>query len=91
MCVNKEVLVEKFLLVKESLWLYILSFMVPFVARMYCLTGLLVFQWLCTLCFSVGTFLGVTCFFIPTVLLFVGMCGAVYGFDLFVVAFYDLR
>ena len=31
------------------------------------------------------------CFFIPTVPLFVGVCGAVDGFDLFVVALYDLR
>ena len=57
MCVDNEVLVEQFMLVKESLCLYILYFMVPSVAPMYYLTELLVLHWLCTLRFSVGSFL----------------------------------
>ena len=92
MFVYKEVLVESFLLVKESLWLYILCFKVPSVAPMYCLSELGFFlPWLCTLRFSVSSFLAGACFVIATVVLFVGVCFAVNGFNLFVVAFYDLR
>ena len=43
MCEDKEVLDEYFLFVKESLWLYILSFMMPSIAPKYFLTELLVF------------------------------------------------
>ena len=44
-------------------------------------------QWFCTLRFSVGIFLVGAYFFIPTIALIVGMCGAVDGYDIFVVAF----
>ena len=40
MCVDRDVLVEYFLLVNESLWVYILCFIVPSVAPMYWLVAL---------------------------------------------------
>ena len=66
--------------------------MISSIAPMYCLTELLVFtvaQYITFFCWHFPS-KGAR-FFIPTVALFVGACGAVDRLDLFVVAFYDLK